>query len=130
VTSCAFYFKKIVYDDISVITENKLSYHWRREERGKSVKQYYNTRMEGDRMYSSYSFTTSALDDMSFQRHAPAALYLPGELHPVPIGQELGGSQGRSSSSPFTSLHKKERKKKERKTTVVIQRSCVAVHVQ
>jgi hypothetical protein len=41
------------------------------------VKQSYNTSMEeqGERRYSSYSFTTPALDGVSGQRHAPAALY-------------------------------------------------------
>jgi hypothetical protein len=33
----------------------------------------------GERKYSSYSFTTSALDGMSGQRHAPAALYPRGK---------------------------------------------------
>jgi hypothetical protein len=40
-------------------------------------------------MYSSYSFTTSALDGVSGQHHAPAALY-PRERTPVPIVQEAG----------------------------------------
>jgi hypothetical protein len=44
----------------------------------------------GERMYSSYSFTTSALDGVSGQRHAPAALYPWGKDPPVPIGQEAG----------------------------------------
>jgi hypothetical protein len=40
-------------------------------------KQFHNKPMEaqGGVMYSSYSFTTSALDGVSGQRHAPAALY-------------------------------------------------------
>jgi hypothetical protein len=36
---------------------------------------------QGERKYSSYSFTTLALDGVSGQRHAPAALY-PGERTP------------------------------------------------
>jgi hypothetical protein len=36
---------------------------------------------QGERKYSSYSFTTLALDEVSGQRHAPAALY-PGERTP------------------------------------------------
>jgi hypothetical protein len=39
------------------------------------------------RRYSSYSFTTSALDRVSGQRHAPAALY---------PRRGLGGPQSRS----------------------------------
>jgi hypothetical protein len=49
---------------------------------GKNVKQSHNTPMEaqGDEMMcSSYSFTTSALDGVSVQRHAPAALYSRGK---------------------------------------------------
>jgi hypothetical protein len=34
---------------------------------------------QGERMYSSYSFTTSALDGVSGQRHAPATLNLRGK---------------------------------------------------
>jgi hypothetical protein len=43
----------------------------------------------GERMYSSYSFMTSALDGESGQRHAPATLY-PVKGAPVPIWQETG----------------------------------------
>jgi hypothetical protein len=40
-------------------------------------KQFHNKPMEaqGGVMYSSYSFTTSAIDGVSGRRHAPAALY-------------------------------------------------------
>jgi hypothetical protein len=38
-------------------------------------------------MYSSYSFLTSAPDDVSGQSHGPAVLY-PRETAPVPTGQE------------------------------------------
>jgi hypothetical protein len=44
----------------------------------------------GERRYSSYSFSTSALDGVSGQRHAPAALLPPGKGPPVPIVQEAG----------------------------------------
>jgi hypothetical protein len=44
----------------------------------------------GERRYSSYSFTTSALEGVSGQHHAPAALLPPGKGPPVPIGQEAG----------------------------------------
>jgi hypothetical protein len=44
----------------------------------------------GERRYSSYSFTTSALDGVSGQHHDPAALYPPGKGPPVPIVQEAG----------------------------------------
>jgi hypothetical protein len=43
----------------------------------------------GGEEYSSYSFSTSALDGVS-GRHAPAALLPPGKGPPVPIGQEFG----------------------------------------
>jgi hypothetical protein len=41
-------------------------------------------------MYSSYSFTTSALVWVSGQRQAPAALYPRGMEPPVPAVQETG----------------------------------------
>jgi hypothetical protein len=44
----------------------------------------------GEKRYSSYSFTTSALDGVSGQHHAPAALYPRGKDPPVPIVQEAG----------------------------------------
>jgi hypothetical protein len=56
---------------------------------GKKVNQSHNTPMEAKRremMYSSYSFTTSALDGVSGQRHSPAALY---SRHPS--DRSLGG---------------------------------------
>jgi hypothetical protein len=46
----------------------------------------------GERRYSSYSFTTTALDGVSGQHHAPAALLPPGKGPPVPIVQEAGWS--------------------------------------
>jgi hypothetical protein len=42
---------------------------------------------QGERRYS--SFTTSALDGVTGQRHAPAAL-CPGKGTPVHTGQEVG----------------------------------------
>jgi hypothetical protein len=44
----------------------------------------------GGEDYSSYSFSTSALDGVSGQRHAPAALLPPGKGPTVPIVQEAG----------------------------------------
>jgi hypothetical protein len=41
-------------------------------------------------MCRSYSLSTSALDGVSGQRHAPAALYPRGKNPPVPIVQEAG----------------------------------------
>jgi hypothetical protein len=35
----------------------------------------------GEKVYSSYSFTTTALDGASGQRHAPAMLYPEGRTH-------------------------------------------------
>jgi hypothetical protein len=45
--------------------------------------------------YSSYSFSTTALDGVSGQRHGLAALS-PGERTAGAIGQELGEPQSRS----------------------------------
>jgi hypothetical protein len=44
---------------------------------------------QGERKYSSYPILTSALDGISGQRHAPAALY-PAKEPPVPTVQEAG----------------------------------------
>jgi hypothetical protein len=52
---------------------------------------YTPWRRLGERRYSSYSFTTSALDGVSGQRHAPAALY-----PRYPLYRRLGGPQSRS----------------------------------
>jgi hypothetical protein len=48
-----------------------------------TVKQSHNAHMEaqGERMYSSYSFTTSAPDGVSGQLHALASLYPWGKNH-------------------------------------------------
>jgi hypothetical protein len=51
---------------------------------------YTPWRYLGERRYSFYSFLTSALDGVSGQRHAPAALLPPGKGPPVPIVQEAG----------------------------------------
>jgi hypothetical protein len=45
----------------------------------------------GERRYSSYSFLTSALDGMSGQRHAPAAIY---PRKRTPATHWIGGSVG------------------------------------
>jgi hypothetical protein len=57
------------------------------------IKQFLYTpwRRLGERRYSSYSFSTSALDGGG-QRHAPAALLPQGKEPPVPIVQEAGWS--------------------------------------
>jgi hypothetical protein len=49
-----------------------------------------------ERKYSSYSFTTSALDGVSGQHHAPAALYPQGKDPRYPLDRRLGGPQSRS----------------------------------
>jgi hypothetical protein len=56
------------------------------------VKQSFYTpwRRLGERRCSSYSFSTSALDGVSGERHAPAALLPLGKGPPVPIVQEAG----------------------------------------
>jgi hypothetical protein len=57
---------------------------------------YTPLRRLGKRMYSSYSFTTSAIDGVSGQGHAPAALY-PWRKDPrYPLDRKLGGPQSRS----------------------------------
>jgi hypothetical protein len=60
---------------------------------GKGVPQHT---YEGERMYSSYSLTTSELDGVSGQRHSPAALYPVGKDPRYPLDGRLGGTQSRS----------------------------------
>jgi len=50
----------------------------------------------GGEEVSSYSFLTSALDGVSGQRHAPAALYPRGKDPRYPLDRRLGGPQSRS----------------------------------
>jgi hypothetical protein len=47
--------------------------------KGKAVPQHTYGGEGGKRMYCSYSFTTLALDGVSGQRHAPAALHPQGK---------------------------------------------------
>jgi hypothetical protein len=45
---------------------------------------------QGERMYSSYSFTISALDGGEWSALLPGRAFSPGKGPPVPIGQETG----------------------------------------
>jgi hypothetical protein len=58
----------------------------------KIKEQSHNTPMEaqGERMYSSYSFTASALDGGAWSASRPARALPLGKGPPVPIGQEAG----------------------------------------
>jgi hypothetical protein len=61
-----------------------------------------------ERRYSSYSFTTSALDDVSGQGHASAALCPLGKDPRFPLCRRLSGPQSRSGhrsqrNNPLTS---------------------------
>jgi hypothetical protein len=44
----------------------------------------------GERRYSSYSFTTSALDGCEWSASRPGRAFIPGKRPPVPIVQEAG----------------------------------------
>jgi hypothetical protein len=44
----------------------------------------------GERRYSSYSFTTSALDWSEWSASRPGRALPPGKGPPVPIGEEVG----------------------------------------
>jgi hypothetical protein len=68
---------------------------WKKKINGYSVvkaKQSHNTPMEaqGERRYSSYSFTTSALDGGEWSASRPGRALPPGKGPPVPIVQEAG----------------------------------------
>jgi hypothetical protein len=60
------------------------------KKKGKAVPLHAMEALGGESRYSSYSFTTSASDGVSGQRHAPAAFLPPGKGPPVPIVQEAG----------------------------------------
>jgi hypothetical protein len=53
----------------------------------------------GERQYSSYSFTTLALDGVSRKRHAQAAFYPQGKEPWHPLDMRLGVPQSRSGHS-------------------------------
>jgi hypothetical protein len=61
--------------------------------KGKAIPQHIYGGAGGERMYSSYSFMTSALDEMSGQRHAPAMLYPRVEDLWYPLYSRMGGPQ-------------------------------------
>jgi hypothetical protein len=50
----------------------------------------------GERLHSSYSLSTSAPDEVSGQRHFPAAIEPRGKDHRNPLYRRLGGPQSRS----------------------------------
>jgi hypothetical protein len=50
----------------------------------------------GERMYSSYSFTTSALDGGEWSASHPGRALAPGKGRPYPLYRRLGGPQSRS----------------------------------
>jgi hypothetical protein len=60
-----------------------------RSVKSKAVPLHAMEALGGERRYSSYSFTTSALDGGECQHHAPAALYPRGKPR-YPIVQEAG----------------------------------------
>jgi hypothetical protein len=51
---------------------------------------YTPWRRLGERRFSSYSFTTSALDRCEWSASRPGRAFLPGKGPPVPIVQEAG----------------------------------------
>jgi hypothetical protein len=50
----------------------------------------------GDRRYSSYSFSTSALDRGEWSASRPGCALAPGKGRPYPLYRRLGGPQSRS----------------------------------
>jgi len=65
---------------------------------GKNVKLSHNTLMEsqGERMYSPYSFTTSAIDGGEWSESRPGRALPPGKDPRCPLDRRLGGPQSRS----------------------------------
>jgi hypothetical protein len=73
---------------MSLVLDNDDDYD---NSKGKAVLTTHLWRRRGERMYSSYSFTTSALMGVSGQRHTPAALH-PQEKDPrYPLDRGLRG---------------------------------------
>jgi hypothetical protein len=60
------------------------------EVKGKAVPRHTYEGAGGKRMYSSYSFTTSALDGGEWSASRPGRALAPGKGTPVPIVQEAG----------------------------------------
>jgi hypothetical protein len=65
-------------------------------EKAEKLSRYRHADDKGNKRYSSYSFLTSALDGVTCQRHAPAALYPRGKDPRYPLYRKLGGPQSRS----------------------------------
>jgi hypothetical protein len=78
--SALFSMKNRIYT-LMAVSHNAATY-------GQSL--YTSWKRLGESRYSSYSFSTSALDGCDGQRHSPAALLPPGKGPPVPIVQETG----------------------------------------
>jgi hypothetical protein len=66
---------------------------------------YTPCRRLGERRYSSYSFTSSALDGVSGQSHASATLYPRGRGPCYPLYSMLGGPQSRSGHRGYRKNH-------------------------
>jgi hypothetical protein len=60
---------------------------------------------QGERMYCSYSFSTSALDGVSGQRHAPAVIYPRGKDPQYPLYRRLGRPQSRSGHTGHWNIY-------------------------
>jgi hypothetical protein len=60
------------------------------------LSQYTPRRRLGERRYSSYSFSTSALDGGEWSASRPSRALPPGKGPPVPLYRRLGGPQSRS----------------------------------
>jgi hypothetical protein len=64
--------------------------------KSKSFPLHATKALGGERRYSSYSFTTSALDGGEWSASCPGHALPPGKGPPVPIVQEARWAQGRS----------------------------------
>jgi hypothetical protein len=79
------------HDDIVIISSNSVLPQPYPEPTKLNLSLYTPRRRLGESRYSSYLFSTSALDESEGQRHAPAALYPRNLLY-----RRLGGPQSRS----------------------------------
>jgi hypothetical protein len=63
-------------------------------DKAKAVPLHATEALGGDRRYSSYSFSTSALDGGEWSASRPGRDLVPGKGPPVPIVQEAGWAPG------------------------------------
>jgi hypothetical protein len=96
---CSFFNSSGYY--VKYVMADLFTYHqpltcWPCKVKGKAIPQHTYGGTGGERRHSFYSFMTSALDGVSGQLHAMAALYPWGKNPWYPLDRRLGGPQNQS----------------------------------